>query len=122
MSEEQIKIAERNAGDRGTGTAAGTGTTPGGSGYGYPSATEGDGPGGSGGPQTGGQGGSGSAGGAVGGSGGQGASTAPADVGSGSDDDIVARQLREAAESETDPALREKLWDEYRQYKRSLGN
>ncbi|MGB5622008.1 MAG: hypothetical protein WBN65_05900, partial [Gammaproteobacteria bacterium] len=121
MSEEQIKIAERNAGERGAGTAAGTGTSPGGSGYGYPSETEGDGPGGSGGPQAGGQGGSGSAGGSVGGSGGQGTSTAPPDVGSGSDDDIVARQLREAAESESDPALREKLWDEYRQYKQSLG-
>ena len=33
------------------------------------------------------------------------------------DDDIVARQLREAAESETDPELREKLWEEYRRYK-----
>lgn len=33
------------------------------------------------------------------------------------DDDIVARQLREAAERETDPALRERLWDEYRRYK-----
>jgi len=41
----------------------------------------------------------------------------PDDVGDGSDDDIVARQLREAAESETDPELREKLWDEYRAYK-----
>lgn len=33
------------------------------------------------------------------------------------DDDIVARQLREAAEKETDPELREKLWEEYRRYK-----
>ncbi len=33
------------------------------------------------------------------------------------DDDVVARQLREAAESETDPELREKLWEEYRRYK-----
>jgi hypothetical protein len=33
------------------------------------------------------------------------------------DDDVVARQLREAAESESDPELREKLWDEYRRYK-----
>lgn len=32
------------------------------------------------------------------------------------DDDVVARQLREAAERETDPALREKLWREYRRY------
>ena len=33
------------------------------------------------------------------------------------DDDIVARQLREAAENELDPELREKLWEEYRRYK-----
>lgn len=44
----------------------------------------------------------------------------PPDVGDGRDDDIVARQLREAAERETDPELRERLWDEYREYKRSL--
>ena len=42
----------------------------------------------------------------------------PADVGDGSDDDIVARQLREAAMAETDPDLRNKLWEEYRRYKR----
>jgi hypothetical protein len=42
----------------------------------------------------------------------------PPDVGDGSDDDIVARQLREAAEKEDDPELREKLWDEYRAYKK----
>ncbi len=46
----------------------------------------------------------------------------PDDVGDGSDDDIVARQLREAAMAEEDPELREKLWDEYRQYKRSSGS
>ena len=33
------------------------------------------------------------------------------------DDDIVARQLREAAEEETDPELRKKLWEEYEKYK-----
>lgn len=33
------------------------------------------------------------------------------------DDDIVARQLREAAEKETDPELKKKLWQEYEQYK-----
>lgn len=38
----------------------------------------------------------------------------------GRDDDIVARQLREAAEGETDPELREKLWQEYRDYKKSV--
>ncbi len=36
------------------------------------------------------------------------------------DDDIVARQLREAAEKETDPELKEKLWKEYREYKKSI--
>jgi hypothetical protein len=35
----------------------------------------------------------------------------------GADDDIVARQLREAAEKETDPVLKERLWEEYRKYK-----
>ena len=42
----------------------------------------------------------------------------PEDVGDGSDDDVVARQLREAAEKETDPELKAKLWEEYRRYKR----
>jgi hypothetical protein len=46
----------------------------------------------------------------------------PPDVGDGSDDDVVARQLREAAMEEDDPELREKLWDEYREYKRSAGS
>ena len=36
----------------------------------------------------------------------------------GHDDDIVARQLREAAEKETDPELKAKLWKEYEEYKR----
>lgn len=35
------------------------------------------------------------------------------------DDDIVARQLREAAENETDPELKEKLWKEYEEYRRN---
>lgn len=38
---------------------------------------------------------------------------------SSQDDDIVARQLREAAEKETDPVLKEKLWKEYEEYKKS---
>jgi len=38
---------------------------------------------------------------------------------SSEDDDIVARQLREAAENETDPELKEKLWKEYDEYKNS---
>ena len=36
------------------------------------------------------------------------------------DDDIVARQLREAAEQETDPEVKEKLWEEYRKYKKGI--
>jgi hypothetical protein len=35
-------------------------------------------------------------------------------------DDIVARQLREAAEKESDPELKEKLWKEYEQYKKNV--
>jgi hypothetical protein len=46
-----------------------------------------------------------------------GTSEVPSDVGDGRDDDIVARQLREAAMNEKDPVLREKLWEEYRTYK-----
>lgn len=48
---------------------------------------------------------------------GQGHGPVPPDLVDGSDDDIVARQIREAAMQETDPVLREKLWDEYRKYK-----
>lgn len=45
-------------------------------------------------------------------------SVPPPDIPSGTDDDVVARQLREAALKEPDPELREKLWDEYRKYKK----
>lgn len=41
----------------------------------------------------------------------------PDDIPDARDDDIIARQLREAATNETDPELREKLWEEYRRYK-----
>ena len=40
----------------------------------------------------------------------------PEDIPGGNNDDVVARQLREAAMREPDPELREKLWDEYRAY------
>jgi hypothetical protein len=40
---------------------------------------------------------------------------------SGDDDDIIARRLRKAAEAETDPELKEKLWKEYRDYKENTG-
>ena len=46
----------------------------------------------------------------------------PEDIPSGRDDDVVARQLREAAMSEPDPELREALWDEYRNYTGLGGN
>jgi hypothetical protein len=45
----------------------------------------------------------------------------PPDVGDGANDDVVARQIREAAMNESDPVLREKLWEEYRNYKKSAG-
>lgn len=45
------------------------------------------------------------------------ASTVVKSVPTGDDDDIIARQLREAAEAETDPEIKEKLWTEYRKYK-----
>ena len=44
----------------------------------------------------------------------------PPDLVDAKGDDIIARQLREAAMKEQDPELREKLWDEYRKYKREL--
>lgn len=43
------------------------------------------------------------------------------DIPDGSDDDIVARRLRKAAEQETDPELKEKLWKEYIEYKKNAG-
>lgn len=49
---------------------------------------------------------------------GQGTSGERKRYGGGEDDDIVARQLREAAENETDPELKEKLWKEYEAYKK----
>jgi hypothetical protein len=62
----------------------------------------------------------GSGGGVGGGTlGGSGPNTPPVDIPDGRDDDIVARQLREAAMKEADPELRERLWEEYRQYKKS---
>src|SRR5690606_10020413 len=69
-------------------------------------ARTGDGPGAI--PGAAGAGGSGPAG-----SGGVSAREIPA----GDDDDIIARRLRKAAESETDPELKDKLWKEYIDYK-----
>lgn len=68
------------------------------------------------GPQAGGSGGS--VGGVQGGPGADGEPRFPVpdDIPSGRDDDVVARQIREAAMQEEDPELRERLWDEYRRY------
>ena len=41
----------------------------------------------------------------------------PDDIGDGQGDNIVQRQIREAAIKETDPTLRDRLWDEYRKIK-----
>jgi hypothetical protein len=93
------------AGDEGEG-----GEGDGGDGSGEAGGVENDGsgqPGGGGGVGGGGPKGGGAAGGV------------PSDIPDGRDDDIVARQLREAAMKETDPELRERLWEEYRKYKQS---
>jgi hypothetical protein len=37
----------------------------------------------------------------------------------GNDDDVIARRLRKAAEQETDPELKDKLWKEYVEYKKN---
>ncbi|MGB8326270.1 MAG: hypothetical protein WCE48_01690 [Steroidobacteraceae bacterium] len=50
-----------------------------------------------------------------------GSGAAAKNIPDGSDDDIVARRLRKAAEQETDPELKEKLWKEYIEYKKSAG-
>jgi hypothetical protein len=63
------------------------------------------------------QGGGGGVGGGA--KGGGGPRDVPSDIPDGRDDDIVARQLREAAMTETAPELRERLWEEYRKYKQS---
>ena len=45
-------------------------------------------------------------------------SKVPENIPDARDDDIIARQLREAAMQEEDEELREKLWEEYRRYKK----
>lgn len=44
------------------------------------------------------------------------AARTPEDIPDLVSEDIVAKQLREAALAEEDPALRERLWEEYRNY------
>lgn len=41
----------------------------------------------------------------------------PEDIGDGQGDNIVLRQIREAAMKERNPVLRDRLWDEYRKIK-----
>lgn len=41
------------------------------------------------------------------------------EIPAGNDDDVIARRLRRAAEQETDPELKEKLWKEYVEYKKN---
>jgi len=117
---------DREGGQAGEGGKAGEGEQQEGTGSepgtpGAPGQTAGTGQDHSGGSRTG-QGGSPSAGGE--GAGSDQAETA--DQGEGMPriesgyDDIVARQLREAAEKETDPELKEKLWEEYRKYKEGI--
>ncbi len=48
----------------------------------------------------------------------RGAEGIPDNLPDAKDDDIIARQLREAALQELDPELQEKLWQEYRKYKK----
>jgi len=121
MAGEQVRVASRDSEQRGTGSGSGADLPSGGGGTdaGYSGEIGGGGqvsrqPS----AETSGESSENSATAGPGGVGG----SAPPDVGDGSDDDIVARQLREAAEKETDPELREKLWDEYRAYKNSVGN
>lgn len=124
--QERVKAAAPRS-DAGAGSAAGSGQDDGqGEGQGDSGAEGGQtGDGGESGGETdgGGRQVSGAPGdqppsGAAGGDGTQsGARGQPADIPDGSDDDLVARQLREAAEKETDPELKKKLWEEYRKYK-----
>ena len=103
-------VDERDSVDEGAGGETGTGED--GSGTGREGGQGGDVAAGSG---T--QGGGGGVGGGA--KGGSGSRDVPADIPDGRDDDIVARQLREAAMKEMDPELRERLWEEYRKYKQS---
>ena len=133
MRKEQETISQERAAGGGTGSGPGLEGYPGetaeGSGTDGPqgdgeaaAGSDAAGGGGASGQQHTGSSGESSGGGGVGGGGplgGSGPSDVPADIPDGRDDDIVARQLREAAMKETDPELRERLWEEYRQYKKS---
>jgi len=116
---EQGDAAGESGSEDGEGGESGDGSEAGSESGGGPSA--GGAPGGRGTPAGNSSGQQGGGGGVGGGGplGGAGPNTVPADIPDGRDDDIVARQLREAAIKETDPELRERLWEEYRQYKKS---
>lgn len=134
IRDEQATIAGQRGGRGGNGSGSGSGNAnSSGSEAAGGAGSEGTAPtGGAGAPQGGGSSSTGSGsgdgqgqgrtggGGGVGGGakGGNGSTAAPADIPDGRDDDVVARQLREAATAETDPELREKLWQEYRNYKK----
>jgi hypothetical protein len=124
MREEMERLAEEKeaaevAGERASGSEAGSASPSSGGASGESSAGNRSASGGTDGSAEEGGDSAGSVGGS--GPGASGSDRVPADVGDGSDDDIVARQLREAAMAEDDPELRAKLWEEYRRYKASLG-
>ena len=41
----------------------------------------------------------------------------PDDIPAADNDSVFEKQIREAAENESDPEIRERLWNEYRKYK-----
>jgi hypothetical protein len=61
----------------------------------------------------------GGAGGASGNADASGNGAASREIPNGNDDDVIARRLRKAAEQETDPELKDKLWKEYVEYKKN---
>jgi hypothetical protein len=120
---EAAAEAGRQAGEKGRGAAAEKGSSTEGRERGSPGAAKDERPGaGSDQAKTSGSGKPGDAAGAsqeAGGWGSGGTGAPPSTYTPSADDDIVARQLREAAERETDPELKAKLWKEYEEYKKS---
>lgn len=117
--QEQVKAATPRSDDSAGGQGEGEGNGEGK--YGPDGSLTGEAGGGGDGVGSGDQSPANAQGGAGRGGGNQASSTGrPADIPDGSDDDVVARQLREAAEQETDPVLKKKLWEEYRKYKKGI--
>ena len=120
---EAAAEAGRQAGEKGRGAAAEKGPSTEGREGSFPGAAKDEKPGaGSDQAKTSGSGKPGDAAGAsqeAGGWGSGGTGAPPSTYTPSADDDIVARQLREAAERETDPELKAKLWKEYEEYKKS---